>query len=133
MPQTTNYGLHLTNDSSTLFKDWREQIDGTNNSNMILIDNVLGTKADASTTITTSLKSSGWSTSSPYTQSISVPSLSATQNGIASLSPTATAAERDAAREAVLYVSAQSNGSITIVADGTKPLIEIPIQIIVIG
>lgn len=46
MPKTTNLNLNLTTDASTLFKDWRDSIDGNNSSpnysNMQIIDEAVG-------------------------------------------------------------------------------------------
>lgn len=42
MAKTTNLGLNLTTDENTLFADWRKSIDGTDNSNMQIIDKAIG-------------------------------------------------------------------------------------------
>jgi hypothetical protein len=49
------------------------------------------------------------------------------------LASTASAAQRAAAREAQLMCTAQSSGSITITADGTKPTVSLPIIVRVVG
>ena len=46
MSLTPNYELFLTDDDAMLFKDWREKINGKNNSNMTIIDTVLAGKQD---------------------------------------------------------------------------------------
>ncbi len=46
MSETTNYKLHLTDDGSEPFLDWRKAINGTENSNMVKIDAALGGKQD---------------------------------------------------------------------------------------
>ncbi len=46
MSETTNYKLHLTDDESEPFLDWRKAINGTENSNMVKIDAALGGKQD---------------------------------------------------------------------------------------
>lgn len=38
MNRTENYNLFLCNDGTKKFKEWREEINGTSNSNMVLID-----------------------------------------------------------------------------------------------
>lgn len=45
MSETENYGLHLTDDSSEKFKDWREAMNSSGNSNMEIIDSALGQMA----------------------------------------------------------------------------------------
>lgn len=41
MSTTEHYGLYLEDSSTTQFKEWREKINGTADSNMIKIDNAL--------------------------------------------------------------------------------------------
>lgn len=41
MAETTNYGLYIEDDDSVLFKDWRERMNGVQNSNMVKIDAIL--------------------------------------------------------------------------------------------
>lgn len=43
---TQNCGLYLENDSTVKFKDWRERMNGTGDSNMVKIDAALGEKQD---------------------------------------------------------------------------------------
>ncbi len=42
MSETTNYKLHLTESSSEKFLDWRKEMNGATNSNMVKIDKELG-------------------------------------------------------------------------------------------
>ena len=134
MSATTNYGLYLTDDSSTRFHDWREMINGTNESNMVKIDRVLGQKADNSIPIELVLLAAGWSGSSaPYTQTITVEQMTADHNGSIAVSQNANMDERTAAREAFLAVTGQENGKLTISADGKLPDIDIPVTLLLIG
>ena len=41
MSNTPNYNLYLTDGSSTRFQEWRNQMNGTENSNMVKIDAAL--------------------------------------------------------------------------------------------
>jgi len=41
---TTNYGLYVTDDNTETFQSWREAMNGTTNSNMTKIDNVLAAR-----------------------------------------------------------------------------------------
>ena len=60
MSNTPNYNLYLTDDSSTRFQEWRNQMNGTENSNMVKIDAALGEKANSSVAINTNLLATDW-------------------------------------------------------------------------
>ena len=131
MSTTTNYGLYITDDSSETFQNWRRGMNGVDDSNMIKIDNALYQKADKSKSETATLLSSAWTgESAPYTQTISVENLTAEQNGNISVSKSSSFEQRDAARAAMLSVVGQQNGSLTIAADGDKPEMDIPVDIL---
>ena len=44
MSETANYGLQLTDSDQETFLEWREKLNGQNNSNMQKIDKALGEK-----------------------------------------------------------------------------------------
>ena len=78
MSETPNYGLYLEDDASARFQDWREKINGTDNSNMVKIDTALGTMAQKSGKVTGTLLASAWSgIDSPFTQTLAVEGLGA--------------------------------------------------------
>ncbi|MEY8573296.1 hypothetical protein AALD01_02665 [Oscillospiraceae bacterium 21-37] len=134
MSETTNYGLHLTDNSSERFQDWREKMSGTDGSNMIKIDVALGEKANKSVAITTTLMASAWAgIEAPFTQELSITGLAAEQNGEISIAHNATPLQRDIARSALLAVTGQSEGKLMIVADGELPEQDIPVSIILFG
>lgn len=134
MAETPNYGLYLEDDASTKFKDWREKINGSDNSNMVKIDTALGEKAQKSGQITGVLSASAWSgVDSPFTQTLAVAGLTANQNGTISVAQNATIEQRDAARMAMLAVIGQTDGALTIAADGEMPDIDIPVVVILLG
>lgn len=134
MSETTNYGLHLTDNSSERFQDWREKMNGTNGSNMIKIDVALGEKANKSVAITTTLMASAWAgIEAPFTQELTITGLAAEQNGEISIAHNATPLQRDIARSALLAVTGQSEGKLMIVADGELPEQDIPVSIILFG
>ena len=61
----------------------------------------LGTKANSSVAIHTTLLASAWiGVDTPYTQELSIEDLSETQNGTVSVAHNATAEQREMAREA---------------------------------
>ena len=134
MAETTNYHLHLTESSNERFLDWREAMNGMTESNMIKIDTALGEKADKSAEVSGTLLASDWvGEEAPYTQEISVEGLEAGQGGSIGLAQNATTEQRQAAREAVITVLDQDDGSLTVVADGDKPAIDIPFVITIFG
>lgn len=134
MSETVNYGLHLTDDSSEKFFDWREKMNGTNpDSNMQKIDKVLGDKADHSITVFATLLANAWSgVDAPFTQTLNIEGIHEAdkQNGQIYVSQEATFEQRDIARYAMLAVIGQAEGQLTIAADGEMPERDIPVTII---
>ena len=134
MSETPNYGLYLEDDASTRFQEWREKINGTENSNMVKIDTALGTMAQKSGKVVGTLLASAWSgIDSPFTQTLAVEGLGADQNGKISVAQNATIEQRDAARMAMLSVIGQSEGQLIISADGEMPEVDIPVVVILLG
>lgn len=134
MSETENYKLYITDEETEKFKDWRQKMNGTVDSNMHKIDAALSEKAEASTTVEATLSIEGWEgDQAPYTQTIDVEGLTADQNGSISLSQSVTPDQRAAAVVARLTVSGQSEGTLTISADGVKPTEELPVNIILLG
>ena len=74
-----------------------------------------------------------WSGAGPFTQAVTIAGMTATKNGIIGLAPTATAAERAAAKAASLMLTSQGTDTITITADGDKPTIALPIVVTMMG
>lgn len=134
MSETPNYGLYLEDDASTRFQEWREKINGTENSNMVKIDTALGTMAQKSGKVVGTLLASAWNgIDSPFTQTLAVEGLGADQNGSISVAQNATIEQRDAARMAMLSVIGQSEGQLIISADGEMPDVDIPVVVILLG
>lgn len=135
MSETANYGLHLSDDSSEAFLDWRTKMNGTSpDSNMQKIDKALGEKADSSVAVSATLLASAWvGVDSPFTQELAVEGLTEMQNGTISVAHSATAEQRDIARCAMLAVIGQSAGKLIIAADGELPEQDIPVSIILFG
>ena len=82
------------------------------------------------TSINIDLLSTAWTGSGPYTQTVAVSGMTATKNASVGLNISATLAQREAARNAMLNATAQSTNQIIITADGDKPTITIPITVI---
>ena len=134
MSETTNYGLYLEDDASAKFQTWRQKMNGSGQSNMVKIDTALGEKADKSTSATATLLASAWvGVDAPFTQELSIEGLGAAQNGTISVAHSATAEQREIAREALLSITGQENGKLQIVADGELPEQNIPVVIILLG
>lgn len=133
MAETPNYGLYVNDDSSEAFLVWREKVCGPNDSNMTKIDKALSDKADKSRSVTATLLAASWSDIAPYTQSISIEGLAVNQNGSIAIAPGATADQLQAAMDAVLSVSAQSDGGLTISAGHTKPSVDIPVVVVILN
>lgn len=133
MGETTNYKLHLTDDSNERFQDWRSAMNGPNDSNMIKIDNALGKKANSSISVSAILLSTDWDgMNAPFTQTIIVDGLTAGQNGTIAVAHNATAEQREIAREAILSVIGQEDGKLLIAADGELPDQDIPVTVILL-
>lgn len=138
MSETTNYHLYLTDDSSTKFLDWRNKMNGTEDSNMIKIDNALadmqGNKAALSQAIAKTLYASQWVASgSVCTQDITIDGLTAEQNGVIGTAQNLTELQIETVRAAGLYISNQGDGFLTIASDGETPTCDIPVVIILLG
>ncbi|MCQ4768995.1 hypothetical protein NE579_01035 [Intestinimonas massiliensis] len=79
------------------------------------------------TEVQVTITAAGWTGSAaPYTQTVAVAGLLANSYGDIGPSNSATAAQRAAYRAALIAVSAQADGSLTLVADGDKPAVDLP-------
>lgn len=87
-------------------------------------------KLNTSQSIAVTLQASAWVDG---VQTLTVSGLAANGNGIISVAPSATAEQRAAARSAMLSVTGQAAGELTIAADGTVPEIDIPVVVILLG
>lgn len=91
-------------------------------------------KAAKPTALTITLPAAGWTgTAAPYSQTVNVTGLTAGGNGDIGLAQTATAAQRAAARDAMLCVTGQAAGALTTTADGDKPTVNIPVIVTILG
>lgn len=94
----------------------------------------IGTKSFVPDSQYTTLLASAWiGVEAPYTQELTVTGLTALQNGTISVAHSATAEQREIAREAMLSVIGQEDGKLTIAADGEMPEFDIPVYIILLG
>lgn len=136
MSETANYGLQLTDSDQETFLEWREKLNGQNNSNMQKIDKALGEKADHSVAVSATLLAKAWDgLDAPFTQTLSIEGIheASKQNGQIYVSQEATFEQRDIARCAMLAVIGQTEGKLTIAADGEMPEQDIPVTIILLN
>ena len=134
MSETPNYGLYVTDDTTTKFKDWRERMSSESDSNMVKIDAVLSKKAEQSRSVEITLTADGWTgDTAPFSQQIAVNGLKAGSNGSIAIANSATADQRAAVRKAQLSVMAQVDGSLTLNCDGKKPTVDIPAVVVILG
>jgi hypothetical protein len=91
-------------------------------------------KAGPSVVKNVTLTVAGWSgTSAPFTQTVSVPEVTASNNIYVTVGSGASAAEYAAAVDAQLHCSAQGAGTITMKAFDTKPTVAIPLTVLILG
>ncbi|MEL4862183.1 hypothetical protein AAEU42_13120 [Pseudoflavonifractor phocaeensis] len=92
-----------------------------------------GEVAFLSQSVNVTLTAAGWSGSGPFTQTVSVSGLSADKNGSIGLAQSATAEQRAAARDAMISITGQTDGSLIVTADGEKPTVNLPAIVTLLG
>lgn len=86
-----------------------------------------------SRTVSATVSASAWSgTTPPYTAKVTVSGMTATDNAIVGLAPTATQDQRSVCRKAQITPTAQASNSITLTADGALPNIALPIIVTIL-
>ena len=79
------------------------------------------------TSVDVVLTAAGWTGAhAPYTQTVAVTGLLADSFGEIGLTQGATDAQRAAARAALLSIQSQTDGAVTLIADGDKPTVDLP-------
>ena len=131
MAETRNLHLELTGDDSVNFKMWRELMNGLTDSNMEKIDDAVGGKAEASVPVEAVLEAEGWSEEAPFTQTLTINGM--TENGVIGISQSITDEQMEAACYAELRVASQGENTLTIAANGDKPMVDIPVTMILLG
>lgn len=133
MAETANYGLYVTDKDTDRFIDWRKRINGETDSNMVKIDEALQGKADSSVEFSGTLLADAWVGGvAPYTQVLEVDGLSRTQNGMISLAQDATEEQVAEAQDAMLCLDDQTDGSLTVIARGRKPEMDLPVSVLLL-
>ena len=127
--QDTTYTVGTESYSGTtkLYTEIGSAIDGTLTQKAIY-DNYTG----KSTKVNATLSASGWSgTASPYTNTITISGVTATNNVEVLIPSTITAAQAESWMAAGILCGSQDTDSITLKAYGDKPSIDIPIECII--
>ncbi len=84
--------------------------------------------------VAATLLAASWSgAESPYTQAVAITGMTAAKKAVAGLPATATSAQYLAAVNALLHVTSQGAGTISIAAEGIQPAVDIPILVRIIG
>lgn len=134
LKQTDNIGLYLEDDASAKFKEWREKMNGLTNSNMVLIDEELFKRALKSVYVAAILKTNDWTwNGATYEQTLKIEGITAETNGIIGVGHSLTAEQFDAVCMGELITGEQTDGALTILANGDKPYCDIPVIIILLG
>lgn len=84
------------------------------------------------TAVQVTVSASGWS-GSPAAQTLSIAGMTADSLYWVGLNSTATYAQRDAARKAVIAPTAQGTSSLTLTCDGVTPTVDLPILVFLSG
>ena len=84
------------------------------------------------TAVEVTAAASGWS-GSPAAQTLSIAGMTADSLYWVGLNSTATYAQRDAARKAVIAPTAQGTSSLTLACDGVTPTVDLPILVFLSG
>lgn len=91
-----------------------------------------GLESGTITAVQVTAAASGWS-GSPPAQSLTVAGMTADSLYWVGLNSTATYAQRDAARKAVIAPTAQGTSSLTLTCDGVTPTVDLPILVFLSG
>lgn len=91
-----------------------------------------GLESGTITAVQVTAAASGWS-GSPAAQTLSIAGMTADSLYWVGLNSTATYAQRDAARKAVIAPTAQGTSSLTLTCDGVTPTVDLPILVFLSG
>lgn len=117
------------------FNDWFSHIKAQLSDSVVgNLQNEIDGKAAKSTLVTTTLMANGWTGSTaPYCQTLSISAVTATSANEILSGANITADQLAAMESANLQDGGQATGSLTIRAYGDKPIIDIPVRVIVRG
>lgn len=123
---SSNYGHLKLSDSTSSTSSTSGGIAATPSAVKAAYDLANG-KQNAITVVYGTLAAASWNNGS---QAVSFTGLAANQNAVIGLAQTSTVEQDTAAAKAKLKVTAQAAGSVTIIANGTVPTVDIPLALI---
>lgn len=122
LPDLVAQNVSYTNPSQPTVKNVKQALD-------ILQE---GLENGTITAVEATAAASGWS-GSPAAQTLSIAGMTADSLYWVGLNSTATYAQRDAARKAVIAPTAQGTNSLTLTCDGVTPTVDLPILVFLSG
>ena len=122
LPDLVAQNVSYTNPSQPTVKNVKQALD-------ILQE---GLENGTITAVEVTAAASGWS-GSPAAQTLSIAGMTADSLYWVGLNSTATYAQRDAARKAVIAPTAQGTSSLTLTCDGVTPTVDLPILVFLSG
>lgn len=97
------------------------------------VDEQAAAKADKSTAIDLTLTADWVGSAAPYTQTVAVPGITSAANCIYDVAADVTAAQLEAYETARIVVRVQGADSLTFSAFGDKPVVAIPLTVVIVG
>lgn len=107
--------------------------DATSRENFNLRWRAINEKVAEKTQVKTATLSTTWTGTGPFTQVLTITGVTASNNLEVGLAQTATKVQIETAGSAMLMATAQGTNSITVTAYGEKPIVVIPLQILILG
>ena len=122
LPDLVAQNVSYTNSSQPTVENVKQALDALKD----------GLDSGTITAVQVTAAASGWS-GSPPAQSLTVAGMTADSLYWVGLNSTATYAQRDAARKAVIAPTAQGTNSLTLTCDGVTPTVDLPILVFLSG
>ena len=122
LPDLVAQNVSYTNSSQPTVENVKQALDALKD----------GLDSGTITAVQVTAAASGWS-GSPPAQSLTVAGMTADSLYWVGLNSTATYAQRDAARKAVIAPTAQGTSSLTLTCDGVTPTVDLPILVFLSG
>lgn len=134
MQTTENYGLYLTDDSNEHFLDWRLQMNGLDDSNMVKIDQALAMKADQPEKYAVTLEAALWTgDTAPYSYAITFENHNNTTDLVELMVGDDMTVEQVVAMQSanIVYAEWTTETMLTLSAFGEKPAVDAPVSIVI--
>lgn len=134
MQTTENYGLYLTDDSNEHFLDWRLQMNGLDDSNMVKIDQALAMKADQPEKYAVTLEAALWTgDTAPYSYAITFENHNNTTDLVELMVGDDMTVEQVVAMQSanIVYAEWTTNTTLILYAYGTKPTVDVPVNVVI--